>query len=152
MRIMSEAPDVILHAGDVGSHRFLDDLAEIAPVMAVRGNMDSRNHGLPDGISLQLEGAEGPLLGIYLTHIGVHATRLLRDARNRAEKHGAALVVCGHSHVPLIAYDGALAIFNPGSCGPQRFNLPIVFGVIDLGPEGLTMRHVDCETGQRWLP
>jgi hypothetical protein len=70
----------------------------------------------------------------------------------RAFAHGAKLVVCGHSHVPLIASDEAFAIFNPGSCGPQRYQLPIVFGVIDIGPGGLTMRHVDCSNGKPWLP
>ena len=43
-------------------------------------------------------------------------------------------------------------MFNPGSIGPRRFHLPIVFGVIDVAPEGIKLRHVDCETGERWEP
>ena len=69
-----------------------------------------------------------------------------------ARARGASLVVCGHSHVPFIGRDQGLVVFNPGSIGPRRFHLPIVFGVIDLGPGGVKLRHVDCETGRTWEP
>ena len=63
--------------------------------------------------------------------------------RPTARAADAGLVVCGHSHVPLLVRDGDLVVFNPGSCGPRRVGLPITFGVIDIGPEGATLRHVD---------
>ena len=151
-RIAAEAPDAVLHAGDVGAPALLDELAAIAPTVAVRGNVDGRDDGLPDAVTLTLRGADGPLLVVYLTHVALHGVRLLRQPRARAVAAGAGLVVCGHSHVPLIGRDGALALFNPGSCGPRRFRLPILFGVIDLGPAGVTLRHVSCETGERWTP
>ena len=70
----------------------------------------------------------------------------------RVTKEGADLVVCGHSHVPFAARDRGLTVFNPGSIGPRRFQLPIVFGLIDISRERIDVRHVDCETGERWLP
>jgi predicted phosphodiesterase len=60
--------------------------------------------------------------------------------------------VCGHSHVPFIGSDRGLTVFNPGSIGPRRFSLPIVFGRIDLGTTGVKLAHVSVETGQTWLP
>jgi len=60
--------------------------------------------------------------------------------------------VCGHSHIPFIVRERGLTVFNPGSCGPRRFHLPIVFGRIGFGPNGLGMSHVDCETGEPWSP
>jgi predicted phosphodiesterase len=64
----------------------------------------------------------------------------------------ASLVVCGHSHVPFIGRDRGLAVFNPGSIGPRRFHLPIVFGTIDLSPTEVRLAHIDCETGTAWSP
>jgi hypothetical protein len=61
-------------------------------------------------------------------------------------------VVCGHSHVPFIGRDRGLSVFNPGSIGPKRFHLPIVFGVIDIAKNGVSLQHIDCETGERWEP
>ncbi len=58
----------------------------------------------------------------------------------------------GHSHVPFIGRDRDLAIFNPGSIGPRRFHLPIVFGVLDVKDRKVSMRHVSCETGEVWSP
>jgi predicted phosphodiesterase len=60
--------------------------------------------------------------------------------------------VCGHSHVPFIGRDRGLAIFNPGSVGPRRFDLPIVWGTMSLGPRGLALAHVDAATGAPWQP
>jgi hypothetical protein len=48
--------------------------------------------------------------------------------------------------------DRQLLIFNPGSIGPRRVTLPITFGVLDIGPDGIVPRHMSCETGQPWLP
>jgi predicted phosphodiesterase len=61
-------------------------------------------------------------------------------------------VICGHSHVPFIGRDRGIGVFNPGSIGPRRFHLPIVFGVFELRDRRVSLRHVDCETGLRWEP
>lgn len=145
------APDAILHAGDIGDLEVLAGLAEVAPVFAVRGNIDTRAASLPDVLTLDLVGgARG--LRILLTHIAVDGPRLRADVARLARAEGAGLVVCGHSHVPFMGRDRELTVFNPGSIGPRRFHLPIVFGTIDVAPSGVRLAHVDCETGQPWSP
>jgi uncharacterized protein len=89
---------------------------------------------------------------ILLLHIAVSGPRLRADAARLAKASSADLVVCGHSHVPFIGRDRGVLVFNPGSIGPRRFHLPIVFGVIELASNKLEMRHIDCETGDPWMP
>ena len=60
--------------------------------------------------------------------------------------------MCGHSHVPFIGTDRGLAMFNPGSIGPRRFHLPIVFGTIAISPARVHLAHHDCATGAPWSP
>ena len=138
-------PDAILHAGDIGDHAVIAGFAEIAPVFAVRGNIDVQ--GEPDVLVLQA-GA----LRILLLHIGVVGPKLRGDAAKLARGAGAQLVVCGHSHVPFIGIDRGIHVFNPGSCGPRRFTLPIVFGTIDVSPHGVKLAHREAATGEPWLP
>jgi len=151
-RVAALRPLAILHAGDVGERSVLDDLATIAPVHAVRGNIDDRAPDLPDALVLACEAPAGRALRVFLTHVGVYGARLLSEARLRAGAADAGLVVCGHSHVPLLVRDGPLVVFNPGSCGPRRFHLPIVFGVAELARGAVSLHHVDCATGERWRP
>ena len=153
------APNRIVHAGDIGARKVLDDLARHAPVTAVRGNIDELGEPVagsagggtartPDVVVIDV----GGLLKILLTHIAVNGLRLRPDALRLAKAEGAALVVCGHSHVPFATHDRGVTVFNPGSAGPRRFQLPIVFGVIDVTMTGVTVRHIDCETGEAWVP
>ncbi len=144
-------PDAILHAGDIGDRAVLDRLAEFAPLFAVRGNIDVRAAELPDVLVLDLEGRERRLR-LLLTHIALYGAKLRADVGKRARARGASLVVCGHSHVPFIGSDRGLTVFNPGSIGPRRFHLPIVFGTMDVTASGVRLAHVDCETGQAWSP
>ena len=145
-------PDAILHAGDIGDLEVLDTLTTVAPVHAVRGNIDVRAPNLPDLLTIDIADGDVSTLRILLLHIAVAGPRLRADAARWAKAAGASLVVCGHSHVPFIGIDRGLTVFNPGSVGPRRFTLPIVFGTIDIGPEGVRLAHVDCETGQPWAP
>src|SRR5580692_10648303 len=149
------APDAILHAGDIGDLGVLEQLSGIAPVLAIRGNIDVHAPDLPDVLTLDLvRGAEDPqpLLRMLLVHIGVHGPKLRAEVAAMAHAEGAQAVVCGHSHVPFLGRDRGLTIFNPGSIGPRRFHLPIVFGTIDVTATGLRFAHVDCETGAPWTP
>lgn len=150
--IAALSPDAILHAGDIGQHVVLEDLARIAPVIAVRGNIDVRAPHLPDVVTLDVRQGDRTALKILLTHIAVNGPKLRADAARLAARSGASLVVCGHSHVPFIGRDRGLAVFNPGSIGPRRFRLPIVFGVLEIASGRLSLRHVDCETGKPWEP
>lgn len=146
-RLAELAPDAILHGGDIGDRAVLDQLAEVAPVYAVRGNIDTNLRDIPDVLTLDI-GA----LRILLTHIAVYGPRLRPEVAKLARAEKAALVVCGHSHVPFIGEDRGLTVFNPGSIGPKRFSLPIVFGTIDFTATGVRLAHVEAETGKRWLP
>ncbi|HLU67703.1 MAG TPA: metallophosphoesterase family protein [Kofleriaceae bacterium] len=144
-------PAAILHAGDIGELAVLDGLRAIAPVFAVRGNIDTRARGVPDVLTLDLVRPAGALR-LLLVHIAVHGPKLRADVARLARAEGASLVVCGHSHVPFIGGDRELAVFNPGSIGPRRFSLPIVFGTIDMTGERVRLSHIDCETGRPWSP
>lgn len=150
--VARERPDRILHGGDIGDLRVIRDLERIAPTSAVRGNIDARAQGLPDVIRIDVTDDGARLFGIVVFHIAVAGPRLRADAARLAREEDASLVVCGHSHVPFIGEDRGLTIFNPGSIGPRRFHLPIVFGVLEITRAGLAMKHVDCETGNVWLP
>jgi uncharacterized protein len=149
-RIAELAPAHIVHAGDVGDLAVLRDLEKHARVTAVRGNIDGRD--LPDFVTIELRNDEGVLLKILLTHIAVYGPRLRADVARIARAEDASLVVCGHSHVPFAAHENGITVFNPGSVGPRRFQLPIVLSVIDVSAKGASVRHIDCETGLPWKP
>jgi putative phosphoesterase len=150
--IRARRPDAILHAGDIGELSVLDDLAELAPVLAIRGNIDPPARDVPETMTIQILEGDRRVLTLVLQHIAVYGPKLRKDARELARREHASLVVCGHSHVPFIGRDAGLAVFNPGSIGPRRFGLPIMFGMMELQGGRLEMHHVDCETGQRWAP
>lgn len=151
-RLTQVAPHRVLHAGDIGALSVLSRLAKHAPVTAVRGNIDGRAPDLPDFVTITISSGEHTLLRLLLTHIAVNGPKLRADVLRRAKSEDATLVVCGHSHVPFATHDRGVTVFNPGSVGPRRFQLPIVFGVIEIGKDGVAVRHVDCETGLRWRP
>ena len=109
--------ECILHAGDVGSRDVLDGLERLAPVTAVRGNVDV---GLDLPAMARLE-----LAGVRV--VVVHGDRLgSRTPEKVAEAHpGADLVVFGHSHRPLVRHVGSVLVVNPGSAGRGRFRDPV---------------------------
>jgi uncharacterized protein len=152
-------PDAILHAGDIGDLAVLDQLRAFGPLFAVRGNIDTRAADVPDVLTIDVtaddrgdDRGDDRSLRILLVHIAVHGPKLRAEIVRLAKAERASLVVCGHSHVPFIGVDRGLTMFNPGSIGPRRFHLPIVFGVIDVDAHGVKLRHINCETGERWLP
>jgi len=116
----------ILHLGDVGKISILKELAKIAPVTAVRGNTDREGpcSELPETDVLLLEGSY-----IYMLH---DLNTLHLDPA--AGKFAAVLF--GHTHVPNFYTKKGVLYFNPGSCGPRRFNLPITVGLLEIGKDG----------------
>jgi putative phosphoesterase len=116
----------ILHLGDVGDARILKRLGEIAPVTAVRGNIDSEGKcaRLPETEVLLIEGAY-----IYLLH---YVGMLHLDPA--AAKFAAVLY--GHSHKAEIHRHKGVLYFNPGSCGPRRFNLKVTMGYLNVTLDG----------------
>jgi putative phosphoesterase len=145
-------PDVILHAGDIGDLSVLDALRALAPVHAVRGNIDVRAKELPDVLTLALTEGGATVLTLMLMHIAVAGPRIRADAARRARAEHASLIICGHSHVPFFTVERELTLFNPGALGPRRFTLPVLFGVMEVTRQGVTLRHVDAETGKPWQP
>jgi hypothetical protein len=146
------APGLILHAGDIGDLSVLDRLRELGPLLAVRGNIDERSPGLADTLDIEFFAGSRSVLKLLLIHIAVYGPKLRVDVARQAAAHSARLVLCGHSHVPFIGRDKGITLFNPGSIGPRRFDLPITLGVLQLSTRGISLRHVSCETGETWLP
>ena len=118
--------DHILHLGDVGKISILHELEAIAPVTAIRGNVDG------EGPCSELPETEVVLLGglyLYLLH---DLNTLHLDPA--AAKFAA--VIFGHTHAPTTYRKKGVLYFNPGSCGPRRFNLPISMGRLNIQADG----------------
>jgi putative phosphoesterase len=120
--------DRIIHAGDVGSPEILDELARIAPVTAVRGNIDGAAWAarLPDRTTVQAGD-----FTIFVLHI-------IDELDIDLARQGYAAVIFGHSHRPRNEQVGRVLYFNPGSAGPRRFKLPVTVGRLIV--EGGTLR------------
>jgi uncharacterized protein len=116
----------ILHLGDVGKASVLKELGKIAPVTAVRGNTDR------EGPCSELPETEVVLLGGRYVYM-LHDLRTLR-LDPAAGKFGA--VLHGHTHVPNFVRKRGVLYFNPGSCGPRRFELPVTIGLLAVGEDG----------------
>ena len=114
--------DVIIHAGDIGDPHILDKLAQIAPVTAVRGNVDREKWArkIPETNVLEAGSAS-----IYVLHD-------LQRLDLKPEAAGFAAVISGHSHVPKQETKNGVLYFNPGSAGPRRFRLPVSVGRLDV--------------------
>jgi len=108
----------IIHAGDIGSPEIIPALEKIAPVTAIRGNVDTQSWArrFAETEVVELEG-----LHIYVIH---DANAL--DLNPKAA--GFAAVISGHSHQPKQEMKDGVLYFNPGSAGPRRFKLPISIG------------------------
>ena len=127
--------DSIIHAGDVGKPEILDRLREIAPVIAVRGNIDKG--AWADRLPLTAV-AEAGGVRIYVLH-----DRKQLDLDPAAA--GFRIVVSGHSHKPAREERGGVLYINPGSAGPRRFRLPITVARLDLGPSPPSVEFVGLQ-------
>lgn len=121
-----EGVEQILHLGDVGDPKILKALEKIAPLHAVRGNIDRTGicSSLPETDVLLFEGHY-----IYLLH-DIGALHLDPAAAR------FSAVLYGHSHRPSITYKKGVLYFNPGSCGPRRFELPVTVGLLTVSAKG----------------
>ena len=110
----------ILHLGDVGNPEILAALGKFAPITAIRGNIDRSGPcaNLPE---IEIFEAEG--FSLYLLH-----NLDLLDLDPAAASFAAVLF--GHSHKPSIEHRKGVLYFNPGSCGPRRFHLPVSIGLL----------------------
>ena len=119
--------DLILHAGDIGPGGIVQQLAQLAPVHGVRGNVDrdewAQTHPITEVIEI---GGRW----IYLIH---NIAEIDIDPRG-----GFDAVVFGHSHQPCNEYRDGVLYFNPGSAGPRRFKLPVAVGRLRIGADGVS--------------
>ncbi|MDE1175085.1 MAG: metallophosphoesterase family protein [Edaphobacter sp.] len=123
----------ILHAGDVGEFAILDALAAIAPVTAIRGNVDT--HGpcaaLPPIEVIELGGRH-----LFMLHS-------LHDLDLNPKVAGFSVVVSGHSHRPSVQRHDGVLFLNPGSAGPRRFRLPITVALLTISASSVDARIVE---------
>jgi hypothetical protein len=112
----------ILHAGDVGNPEILEALAQIAPVTAIRGNVDNEPwaRALPATEVVEIDG-----IAIYMLHN-------LAQLDLKPEAAGFRAVIYGHSHHPQIEEKNGVLYFNPGTAGPRRFHLPVSVGRLTI--------------------
>jgi uncharacterized protein len=125
----------ILHAGDVGDPAILDALRAIAPVTAIRGNIDE------GGPCSHLPSTE-------LVELGGRSIFMLHDVKKidlNPEAAGIAAVVFGHSHKPFLEWRRGLLFLNPGSAGPRRFELPVTFAWLKIEANEVSARVVPLD-------
>jgi len=126
----------IIHAGDIGDPEILNRLSEVAPVTAVRGNVDrgSWARNIPETNIAEADG-----ISIYILHI-------LKSLDLKPQAAGMRAVIYGHSHVPKQETKSGVLYFNPGSAGPRRFQLPVTVGklIVENGEIRSEIIHLLC--------
>ena len=127
--------DRILHAGDIGDPGILDSLGQLAPVTAIRGNIDRDlwARALPETEVLEVEG-----ISIYMLHD-------LAKLDLKPEAAGFRVVVYGHSHRPKLEEKNGTLYFNPGSAGPRRFQLPVSIGTLEINAGRVEPKLIDLK-------
>jgi uncharacterized protein len=129
--------DLIVHAGDVGPRSILQRLETIAPVVAIRGNIDHELACLP---ATELISVNDRL--VYL----LHDLNLLDLDPKTA---GISMVISGHSHQPKIERRGGVLYINPGSIGPRRFRLPVSFAKVSCKEREFVVEFVQLDEGSQ---
>jgi putative phosphoesterase len=117
----------IVHGGDIGGPEVMAGLRRIAPVTAIRGNVDTGDWAkdYPDNQMVRLGGRT-----IYVLHD-------LKELQLDPVLCGVDVVVSGHSHVPRVETVNGVLYLNPGSAGPKRFKLPITLATLELTSKGI---------------
>ena len=129
--------ELILHAGDVGKPEILEALREIAPVVAVRGNVDTQEWA-------------GKLPATAIAEAGAIRIYVLHDVKKLDLNPAAAgfqMVVSGHSHQPVKTERSGVWYINPGSAGPRRFQLPVTIALLSVGEKPWGLEFVDLQPG-----
>jgi uncharacterized protein len=122
----------IIHAGDIGSQGILDELSKLAPVTAIRGNIDTApwSQHLPTTNLFEKDS-----VSVYVLHD-------LKALDLNPKAAGFSAVISGHSHSPKTEWKNGVLYFNPGSAGPRRFRLPISVGRIHVADGQLTPEFI----------
>lgn len=130
-----QGSELIIHAGDIGSRKVLDELRRLAPVVAVRGNIDKGPwaEALPQTETVEIAGA-----AIYV----LHDLNELEFAP-AAARFGA--IISGHSHQPSLRRSQGILLLNPGSAGPRRFKLPVSVALLFIREGRIEARLLSLE-------
>jgi putative phosphoesterase len=125
--------EMILHAGDIGKPEVLTSLQALAPVVAVKGNVDREKwaRAIPDCVSVRINEVK---------------CQLIHDAHDiKIDPHSAGytVVVSGHSHRPSVARRDGVLWINPGSAGPRRFHLPVTIGLLSVDGNKMSAEIVE---------
>lgn len=133
-----EGVDVIIHAGDIGQPEILDTLESIAPVKAVRGNMDrgSWTSGLP------------PVAIVDIGDIQLYVLHDIYKLDLDPESAGLSAVISGHTHKPSLKKINGVLYVNPGSASQPRFNFPATIAFIRLGSGRVDARIIELKNCQ----
>lgn len=123
----------IIHAGDVGDPKILEALDKVAPVTAVRGNVDTAEWAtkLPPTTMVEIG-----VVRLYVLHN-------VKELKLNAIPSGVSIIVSGHSHKPGQATRNGVLYINPGSAGPRRFNLPTTVARLDLNLRPWVAEFID---------
>ena len=124
--------DLIIHAGDIGSLQVINELEKVAPVRAVRGNVDREEwcFKFPKSDVIELGDKY-----VYLIHN-------IEDLDIEPTAGGLDIVVYGHSHKPAVEEKKGVIYLNPGSVGPRRFNLPISYAILEIENNSISHRII----------
>jgi uncharacterized protein len=130
----------IIHAGDIGDEELIWQLEKIAPVIAVRGNIDGDTMCFPKERLAIIQGHT-----FFIRHQFATVEKMNAAQQRLIEQRMPDAVIFGHSHQ---AYSGnwrGTLLFNPGSAGPKRFSLPRTVGLLELHEDSITSRIIMLE-------
>jgi uncharacterized protein len=132
--------DFIVHAGDIGDPQIIATLARLAPVTAVRGNVDKAvwAQSFPETEVLKV----GEVASLYVLHN-------IEDLDLDPAAAGFQVVVSGHSHKPGFRRKDGVLYVNPGSAGPRRFSLPICVGRLLVDADQVSVNFIEIEPRPR---
>lgn len=127
--------DLIVHAGDIGAIEVIQQLGSVAPVHAIRGNVDKADWAaqFADDDVVEVGGKR-----IYVVH-------RLQDLAFDPVEAGFHVIVSGHSHRPGSRWENEVLYINPGSAGPRRFSLPVAVGRLDISGDAIHAEIVELD-------
>ena len=125
--------ELIIHAGDIGNPQIMEELRTIAPVVAVRGNIDKEHwaQALPERETIAWAG-----ISLYVIHD-------IKELDLDPAAAGFSAVISGHSHRPSIRHRNGVLLINPGSAGPRRFTLPVSVALIEVQDGEIEARLIE---------
>jgi len=130
----------IIHAGDIGNEDLIWKLEKLAPVIAVRGNIDADTMCFPNERLAVIQGHT-----FFIRHQFATVEKMSAAQQKLIEQRMPDVVVFGHSHQAYSEHWRGTLLFNPGSAGPKRFSLPRTIGLLELHKDSIASRIITLE-------